>query len=195
MTRQTNADLAFDSLLPIVLHPSQTVAIGRVEMIVPLENVAATFSYAPDALRLEHASADVAGGHASLGAIEYQFVPNATTAGSLRLQNVDPMPLIAAAGLENRVRITARIDGEIPFTIGSGGVRFANGRIAANGPGRLAVKREALTGSVGVGHGRRGATQCGTGFCVSGARKSRVRAAGRHRKQPANGSIGCGVAR
>src|SRR5206468_11564803 len=60
MSRQTNADLLFDSLLPIALHPSQTVTIGRVEMAVPLENVAVTFSYTPEALKLERGVANVA---------------------------------------------------------------------------------------------------------------------------------------
>ncbi len=153
MVRQTNADLTFDSLLPIVLHPSQTVTIGRVEMVVPLDNVVTTFSYTPEAFRLQHATAEVAGGRVSLDPFEYKFVPDGTTGGTLRLQGVDPMPLIAAAGLQNRVRVTARIDGDIPFTTGPGGLRFADGRIAATGPGSLAIKREALTASVGMGAG------------------------------------------
>jgi hypothetical protein len=153
MSRQTNANLMFDSLLPIALHPSQTVTIGRIEMVVPLENVAATFSYTPQALRLEHVIANVAGGRASLDPLEYKFAPNATTAGTLRIQNINPMPLIAAAGLENRVSVVALVDGEVPFTIGSEGVHFTNGRLAANGAGHLSVKREALTASVGVGAG------------------------------------------
>ena len=153
MARQTSADLAFDSLLPIRLHPSQTVTIGRLDMVVPLESVTVTFSYTPETLGVERAVANVAGGHASLDPLEYEFAPNATTAGRLRLQDIDPMPLIAAVGLENRVRVTARIEGEIPFTTGPEGLRFDNGHIAAQGPGRLALKREALTASVGVGPG------------------------------------------
>lgn len=153
MARQTSVDLAFDSLLPVRLHPSQTVTIGRVEMVVPLENVAITFSYTPEALRVERAVANVAGGHASLDQLEYKLVPNATTSGRLRLQDIDPMPLIAAAGLENHIRVTARIEGEIPFTTGPAGLRFNDGHIAAQGPGRLALTRDALTASAGIGPG------------------------------------------
>ena len=47
----------------------------------------------------------------------------------------------------------ARIDGVVPFTVEPQGVRFVNGHIAANGPGRLSIKREALTTSVGTGGG------------------------------------------
>jgi hypothetical protein len=45
----------------------------------------------------------------------------------------------------------AHISGTVPFALTPDGVRFAMGRVAATGPGRLSIKREALTASVGVG--------------------------------------------
>jgi hypothetical protein len=149
--RGARADLAFSSLVPIALRPNQTVSAERIETFVPLEQVSASFSYTPAALRLEAANAAVAGGRVTLDPLTYSFAPGATTAGTLRLANVDLTPLIAAAGLSDRVNIMARIDGILPFTAGPDGIRFVNGRITSTGPGRLSIKRDALTTSVGVG--------------------------------------------
>jgi hypothetical protein len=51
------------------------------------------------------------------------------------------------------VEVAARIGGVLPFTYGPQGLRFANGRIAAEGPGRLSIQRQALIAAVGVGEG------------------------------------------
>jgi hypothetical protein len=153
MVRQTKADLAFSSLIPIALRANQTITMSRVELFLPLESVSARFTYTPEAFRLEAASAAVAEGEVALDPLNYSFAPGATTAGTLRLKNVNIAPLIAAAGLSNRVSAAAHIDGAVPFTLGPEGVRFANGHVAANGPGRLSIKRDALTTSVGVGQG------------------------------------------
>ncbi len=153
MVRQLNADLALSSLSPFALAPNQTVTVNRVELFVPLEQVSARFTYTPEALRLETATANAAEGRVALDPLTYSFAPGATTSGTLRLQNLNVTPLIAAAGLADRMNATARIDGIVPFTVGPQGIRFVNGHIAANGPGRLSIKRESLTTSVGTGGG------------------------------------------
>jgi hypothetical protein len=66
---------------------------------------------------------------------------------------VDLAPLLVAAGLGERVKVAARIGGVVPFTYGPQGLRFANGRVAAEGPGRLSIQRQALIAAVGVGEG------------------------------------------
>jgi hypothetical protein len=86
-----------------------------------------------------------------LDPMTYSFAPGATSRGTLRLQNINLQTLVEAAGLIDRMTVQARIDGTVPFTIGPDGVRFADGRVAANAPGRLSIKREALTTSVGTG--------------------------------------------
>jgi hypothetical protein len=50
--------------------------------------------------------------------------------------------------------VQARIDGAVPFTVGPEGVRFVDGRVAANAPGRMSIKRETLTTSVGTVEGQ-----------------------------------------
>ena len=150
LVRQAQADLQFSSLIPVTLRPDQTVTFGRVETIVPVEQVSARFSYTPSDLRLETATAEAAGGTIALDPLTYSFAPGVTTAGTLRFENIDPAPLIDAAGLSGRINVTARITGSLPFAVGPDGIRFTNGRLAAKGPGRLSIKREALTASAGA---------------------------------------------
>ncbi len=149
--RQLKTELAFTSLMPVALRPAQTVTVDRVDLAVPLEQVSARFSYAPEAMRLEAATAVVAQGRATLDPMTYSFAPGSTSNGTVRLQNINAQTLIEAAGLTDRMTVEARIDGTVPFTLGPEGVRFADGRVAANAPGRLSIKREALTASVGTG--------------------------------------------
>jgi hypothetical protein len=149
--RQLKTDLAFTSLMPVALRPAQTVTVDRLDLALPLEQVSATFSYSPEAVRIDTATASVAQGRATLDAMTYNLAPNATNSGTLRLQNINAQTLVEAAGLTDRMSIEARIDGAVPFTLGPEGVRFVDGRVAAKAPGRLSIKREALTASVGTG--------------------------------------------
>ena len=151
--RQLKTEIVFTSLMPVGLRPSQTVTVDRIDIAVPLEQVSATFTYSPEAVRLEAATAVVAQGRATLEPMTYNLAPGATSTGTIRLQNISAQSLVDAAGLTDRMSIEARISGALPFTLGPEGVRFADGRIAATAPGKLSIKREALTTSVGTGAG------------------------------------------
>src|SRR5262249_48905474 len=114
--RQLKTELAFASLVPFATRPGQTLTVGRMDMLIPLEELSARFSYASDVLRVETAAAAVAQGRASLDPMEYSFAPGAVSRGTLRLQNVAVEPLIEAAGLLGRMSVQAQIDGAVPFT-------------------------------------------------------------------------------
>jgi Dicarboxylate transport len=151
--RQGNASITFDSLIPVVSAQRQIFTAERIDSLVPLEKAAARFSFTQDAVRIEDASASMAGGGISLDAMTYVFAPDATTMGTVKIQNVDLNPLLNAAGLSSRVTTDAHVDGTIPFSVGPAGLRFANGRVFANRAGRLSIKRDALVASAGVGAG------------------------------------------
>lgn len=149
--RDAAATIEFSSLLPVAAESGQKFTAARVESFVPMENVSASFAFTQQAVRLEAASATIGGGKVSVDPMTYVFSPDAVTQGTLHLSSIDVTPLLEAGGLGGRVSAKARIGGIVPFSMGPEGLRFANGRIEAEGPGRIAIKREALTGSADVG--------------------------------------------
>jgi len=151
MARGIRGDLALTSLVPVTFAPSQTITVNRIDWPVPAEQISARFSLTPERIQLEAVSASVAGGRLSLDPMSYSFAPGATTSGTLRFEHIDLAPVIVAAGLADKVKVTSRIGGVVPFTMGPDGLRFANGHIAAESPGRLSIPRTALTSAVGTG--------------------------------------------
>ena len=73
--RQLKTELAFTSLVPVALRPAQSVTVDRIDLAVPLEQVSANFSYTPEALRLDSATAAVAQGRAALDPMTYSLTP------------------------------------------------------------------------------------------------------------------------
>jgi hypothetical protein len=149
--RNAAATIDFSSLLPFAAESGQKFTAARIESFVPMENVSASFAFTQQAVRLEAASATIGGGKMSVDPMTYVFSPDAVTQGTLHLSSIDVTPLLEAGGLGGRVSAKARIGGIVPFSMGPEGLRFANGRIEAEPPGRIAIKREALTGSADVG--------------------------------------------
>jgi hypothetical protein len=154
MVRGVRGDIALTSLIPVTFAPAQTITVNRIDWPVPAEQINARFTITPEHIQLEQASGHIAGGNVSLDPLTYSFAPGATTQSTLHLEHIDLAPLIAAAGMADKVKISARIGGTIPFTYGPEGLRFANGRIAAESPGRLSIQRTALTAAVGTTGGQ-----------------------------------------
>ena len=146
-------DLHLASLSPLATAPDQTITADRLETLVPLDDLQARFTLAADQLDLQGASATVAGGRASLDAMRLPLAPGQPATGVLRLQHVDLQKLISVLNLANAVDIQAQLGGALPFSLqpeagGGTALRFAHGRVYAEGPGRLTIRRQALAGAV-----------------------------------------------
>jgi len=150
MARGVRGDIALSSLIPVTFAPAQTITVNRVDWPVPAEQISARFTMTPESIRLEQASGKLAGGNVSLDPLTYSFAPGATTQSTLHLEHIDLNPLLIAAGLGDKVKVSSRIGGILPFTFGPDGLRFAKWHIAAESPGRMSIQRTALTGAVGT---------------------------------------------
>ena len=137
----------FTSLVPtLVTAPDQRLTAERLEAVTPLTDLDLRFSMTGDAISLGAASATLAKGTASLDPMTVSLLPNAPLSGTLRLAGVDLGEIVAGFNLSDSVTIEANIDAALPFNLSPEGLRFKEGRIAATGPGRLSIKRAALTG-------------------------------------------------
>ncbi len=146
-------DIHLASLTPLLSAPGQSLDADRLETLVPLTRLHAGFTLAADHLDLQGASADVAGGRASLDPMRLPLAPGQPISGVVRIRDVDLDRLIAVLNLANSVSLKARLGGELPFALqpeagGGAAIRFNDGRLYAEGPGRLTIRRQALTGAV-----------------------------------------------
>jgi hypothetical protein len=104
------------------------------------------FSIGPDALMLQVGAADWAGGRVWLEPSRVPLDRAEGLSGSLVLDGVDLGQVLAASPLAGQVKITAIVDGTLPFELKNGVVRISGGQMAARGAGRLSIARTALSG-------------------------------------------------
>ncbi len=83
-----------------------------------------------------------------LDPLDLLYAPGSPMNGAVRLVQIDLGALIERFNLADKVAIEARIDGTVPFAFTNGALKLDKGYIFATGPGRLSIKREALTGAV-----------------------------------------------
>lgn len=142
------ADLTLTSLAPLVSAPDQVLTVQRIEAATPLTDLTARYALTADGVAIGALGVKISGGTASLDPMTVAWSAPGEAHGVLRLAGIDLGALVAASSLADSVAVQARVSGEIPFTLGSKGPRIAGGRIAAVGPGRLSIKRQALAGGV-----------------------------------------------
>jgi hypothetical protein len=139
--------LEFPSLVPVVATaPDQHLTARRFETPVPLTDIDLRFALDGEALRIASASARVADGSVTLDPLDLAFAPGATVSSTVRAAGVDLGEIVSALNLADSVKIEAKVQATLPFSLVPEGVRIAKGRIAAEGPGRLSIARAALTG-------------------------------------------------
>ncbi len=140
------AHINFDSLIPVTAPAGQVFTADAVDWIAPLSGVEARFGLTVTSTRIGAASATLAGGKASVGAIEIAFDPKGRIAGKAELKDIDLGSLVAGSSLGNSVAIQAKINGTLPFSIAPDAIRIEDGFAVSTGPGRLSIQRAALTG-------------------------------------------------
>jgi hypothetical protein len=143
---QGHMDVKFTSLEPLATGPGQTLGAQRLGFSPPLTALNGLFSVAPDALILQVGAADWAGGRVWLEPSRLPLDPSRAVTGSLVLDGVDLGQILAASPLADQVKITAIVDGTLPFALKNGAIQISGGQLAARGAGRLSIARTALSG-------------------------------------------------
>lgn len=133
--------IVLTSLLPPITAPGQEITISKIDWTLPFNAVDLRFGFGPDALKVDAASADWAQGHASLSAFTIKLSDLQHITGSADLKSIALSNLIAVSNLGNKAKLEGKISGHIPFNVTPEGFRITNGRIAADGPGRLSIDR------------------------------------------------------
>jgi hypothetical protein len=142
------ADLTFTSLAPLETAPGQAVGAKAIGWLVPLEDAEGRIVLKADRLGIESASAVAANGRVSLDPLDLPFARNVPLNGVVRLDEIDITALIDHFNLADKLTMQAHLDGVIPFSLTDGVLRLDKGHVFATGPGRLSIRREALSGAV-----------------------------------------------
>lgn len=141
-----NADIRFTSLLPLVTAPDQTVSVDQIQAVLPVSALAANFGLGSEHLILNTATGSMAKGRIRLEPMQMEFGPNATFKGAVVFDHVNLGDILSATNLSDTVKADAVVDGRIPFEVGPNGVKIDQGHLAAVGPGRISLSRQALSG-------------------------------------------------
>ncbi|MBE7219675.1 MAG: YdbH domain-containing protein, partial [Caulobacteraceae bacterium] len=141
-----STDLRIASLDPLTTAPAQRVHVQALQTLLPLTDIAAVVQLQPAALEIASAGATLGGGRVSLDPMRVPLRPGATITGVAHAHDVQVAPLLAAVNLSRALKLDARLGGVLPFSLGPDGLHFQKGQLAAEGPGRLTLVRQALTG-------------------------------------------------
>jgi hypothetical protein len=143
--------IVFTSLAPLATAPGQSLKIESVAGVAPLSDIDASFVIENETLKLGAAQATVGGGKVRLEDVEVPLAPNAQIRGVLDLDGVQLHDIVEASPFGDKVDLTARVSGRVPFEILNGQVRVRQGAVRAVEPGRLSIDRAALTGVSAAG--------------------------------------------
>jgi hypothetical protein len=142
-----NGAVTLVNLQPIATPASQQIAVGQIDLGVPMKNALVTFSVGPGpVLNIEKASLELADGEVRIGPTRLD--PAATRQQiDLDVRNVDLGQLLALADVDGLTG-TGRLQGVIPVVLDNGAVTITKARLDAVGPGRLAYSPTAPPGGV-----------------------------------------------
>jgi hypothetical protein len=138
--------LNLTSLAPLTTSAGQTIGAKSVGISPPLTNINGLFALHPDAVIMQVGAADWAGGRIWLEPTQMAFDQTKGFSGSVILDGVDLGQILAASPLADQVKITALVDGTLPFEVKNGAIKITGGKMAARGAGRLSIARTALGG-------------------------------------------------
>jgi len=143
MGRATAVDstLELTSLLPPATAPGQELKIGRIDWTIPISDLSARFGFSTTALSLERFGAAFAEGRVALTPFNLNPSAPGTFSSTAALTGISLEPLIAASNLGDKATLTGKVSGIVPFTVGPEGFRIKDGRLTADGPGRLQLSR------------------------------------------------------
>ena len=137
--------VALTSLAPLLAAPGQTL---RAEGFAGLAAVGAsdvTFGLDEKAIQVSGATLALGGGTLTLRPLEIPFANDASWSGVADLVGVQVSDLVEASPFGDRMDLKAKVSGQIPFAVSPQGMRINGGQLRAIEPGRLSIRREALT--------------------------------------------------
>ncbi len=144
-------EIDFTSLSPLLSQPNQLLGIYRMQVGLPLSDLAMSLQFQGDRIAIEKATVNTPGGMVHLEPMSVAFDPKMPITGAAAFDGLDFGQVIASTGLSNAMTFEGKLSGRVPFSILGGHVTFAGGWMKADGPGDISIKRQAVTGVAASG--------------------------------------------
>ncbi|WP_300579180.1 YdbH domain-containing protein [Phenylobacterium sp.] len=140
-----SGQIDFTSLVPLQTAPGQTLTAEVVQALAPLTGSQVTFQLLPEELTLSEGTFEVGGGAIRIAPMSIPLDQTQSWRGELVIEAVQLSEFVEATPFADRVDLDAVVSGRLPFVIGPDGITFIQGKLTAIAPGRLSIRREALT--------------------------------------------------
>ncbi|MFN3808740.1 YdbH domain-containing protein [Asticcacaulis sp.] len=140
-----NGRIDFTSLAPLQSAPGQTLTARRVTSVVPVKDVRAVMQFAGDYLRLESARVTSEGGDFALAPMDVPFDTTKPLRGELSFDKVDFGKVVASSPFAKDAEFTGFVSGKLPFELNGGKLSVRKGYLLGEGPGRVSIRRNAVT--------------------------------------------------
>jgi hypothetical protein len=137
--QRLSTHMAFTSLIPPETAPDQRIAIERVDWVQPFTRASTAVTLTPKQLRVAETRTELTGGEISVTTLDVPLRAGATVHGTVLISRLALGKLISASNLGEKLKLEGSVSGSLPFTFGPEGLRFANGHIEADGPGKLSI--------------------------------------------------------
>jgi hypothetical protein len=140
-----SGQVVLSSLAPLRAAPGQTLRAEAISGLAPLKGAELSFGLDHEAIQVAGASFGLGGGKVSVKPFEVPFASGGAWNAEIDLDGVQLADLVEASPFADRMDLKARVSGHIPFSVGKAGVKINAGELHAIEPGRLTIRREALT--------------------------------------------------
>ena len=144
-------EVDFTSLAPLQSAPGQVLGIHRMQAGLPLDDLVMSLQVQGDHIFMDKGTANTPGGPVRLEPMTVPFDPRAPVTGAIAFDGLDFGKIVRASDLAGSLTFEGRLSGRVPFSILGGHAAFGDGSIRADGPGTIAIRRQALTGVVASG--------------------------------------------
>jgi hypothetical protein len=150
--RTLSGKIVFTSLSPLLSDPHQQLSIANIDSGLPLTDLSLGLQFMGDHIALEEAQVMTPGGVVRLEPMDLPMDAKTAISGVVSFDGLDFGKIIAATSLADSMSFDGTLTGKLPFAIKDGHIRVANGYMTSDRPGRISVKRSAVTGVDATGN-------------------------------------------
>ncbi|MDI7776223.1 YdbH domain-containing protein [Asticcacaulis sp. EMRT-3] len=147
-----NGKLSFTSLSPLTSGPDQRISVATMQAGLPLSDLEVGMQFFGDRLAIDEAHVMTPGGQVRFEPMDIPFDTATPIHGTIAFDGLDFGKIVAATSLATSMSFDGTLTGRLPFAVDNGHFTVSNGSMASDRPGRISVKRQAVTGVDATGN-------------------------------------------